>query len=190
VLGVDVVDLALVVEAAPEELAPAVAVPDACAALAATLTQLEASWASRSHVAALKWLHVRGPDMPAASPPNLNPAVPGITLAGATFPAPDATPLSATAGKAQDLLPSLPGAFDALRQTYQRFDTGGHYLDTREEEWDYSWFTTAGDIDHAHTHADDEADAFTPAHGRAVVWLVVRDLRGGTAFTAGTVEAP
>jgi hypothetical protein len=190
VLGTDVVDLALVVEAAPEELAPAAAVADSCAALGAALERLAALWEARDHLAALKWLHVRGPDVPADSPPNRNPSVSGITLAGAALPTPGAAPLAVPADKAQQLLPVLPAPFSALRERYERFDSSGRYLDTRDEEWAYSWFTTAGSLDHAHTHAEDEPNALDPGHGRAVLWLVVRDLRGGMAWTAGGIEAP
>jgi hypothetical protein len=190
VLGVDVVDLALVIEAAPADLAPAAAVPDACGALEAALTRLASLWELRAHVTALKWIHVRGPGMPADSLPNRNPSVSGITLAGAALPAPGGAPLAASAGDPQELLPVLPAPFAALRERFQRFDTSGRYLDTRDEDWAYSWFTTAGALDHAHTHAEDEANALEPAHGRAVLWLVVRDLRGGMAWTAGEIVAP
>jgi hypothetical protein len=190
VLGADVVDLALALEAAPADVAPTAAVADACGALAAVLGRFQAAWSARPHLAALKWLHVRGPDMPAASPPNHNPVVSGITLAGAPLPAPGGTPLAAQVGKKQDLLPALPGAFDTLRETYQRFDTDARYVDTRQEDWAYSWFVTAGDVDHSHTQSFDEANPLDPGAGTTVVWLVVRDLRGGMAWTAGELAAP
>jgi hypothetical protein len=190
VLGLDVVDVALALEASPGDVAPPVAVPDACAALGAVLQRFGDEWPLRHNLAALKWLHVRGPDMPADSPPNQNPSLSGVSLAGAPLPAPGGTPAAVVAGHAQDLLPVLPGDFEALRQTYQRFDTNARYVDTRQEDWTYSWFATAGDLDQSHTYAWNVANALTPGSGRAVIWLVVRDLRGGVAWTAGEVEAP
>jgi hypothetical protein len=189
-LGIDVVDLALALAARPEELAPAAAAADACAALGAALGRLAALWPDRAHLASLKWLHVRGPEMPVASPPNQNPAVSGMKLDGTALPAPGGTPAAVRAGEGQDLLPVLPGDFVALRERYQRFDSDGALVDTRDEEWAYSWFTTAGDLHHAHTNAWDEPDRLTPDHGRALLWLVVRDLRGGMAWTAAEIEAP
>lgn len=190
VLGVDVVDLALVVEASPQDLSPATAVQDACAALSTSLSNLASLWPLRSHLAAIKWIHVRGPDMPAASPPNQNPLLSGISLGGTALPGPAATPLAVTEGASQALLPILPGPFDTLRQQFQVFDTNGHYVDTQYEQWAYSWFSTSGDLLEAHTSSDNPDNRFNPASGAAMLWLVVRDLRGGEAFTAGAVLSP
>jgi len=190
VLGADVIDLALALEAAPGDLAPATAAPDDCAALSAVLQRIEQEWPSRANITTLKWLHVRGPDMPAASSPNHNPSVAGIALGGAPLSGPGGVPLSVVAGQQEPLLPSLPAPFEDLRETYQRYDSNGLYLDTRAEEWAYSWFTTGGDLADAYTSSWDEENSFTPRSGRAVLWLVVRDLRGGMAWTAGEVEAP
>jgi hypothetical protein len=190
-LGLDVVDLALVVEASPAELAPATAVPDACAALGAVLGNLQALWPTRANLAALKWIHVRGPDMPAENPANRNPTVSGIRFGGALLPAPGTSPAAATAGATEKLLPDFgAGSYETLRERYQRYDTDGQLLDTRDETWAYSWFTTGGELDRAHTDSTDPEDSLKPKHGRAVVWLVVRDLRGGMAWTAGEIEAP
>ncbi len=190
VLGVDVVDVALALEATPGEVAPAAAVADPCAALGAVLQRMQDLWQERPSVAALKWIHVRGPDMPADSPPNHNPSLAGMTLDGTPVPAPGGTPLAVTAGRRQELLPPLPGAFGDLRESWKRFDSDGNYVDTRTEEWGYSWFTTAGSLEFSHTTAWDETNWLKPASNRAVLWLVVRDLRGGEAWTAGEVEAP
>jgi hypothetical protein len=187
VVGLDVVDVALVIEATPAELAPAAAVPDACLALQAIRDNLEALWPIRPNLAAVKWLHVRGPGMPVESPPNHNPPPPEITLDGARLPAPGGTPAPATAGAWQHLLPRLPGEFEALRERYQRFDTNGHLIDTRDEEWAYSWFTTAGELDRSRTHASDEENALKVETGGAVLWLVVRDVRGGTSWWAAEI---
>ncbi|HET6437727.1 MAG TPA: hypothetical protein VFG59_06685 [Anaeromyxobacter sp.] len=189
-LGVDVVDLGLAVQAAPEDLAPPSPAADGCATLGAVLSRFEEAWPARPHLASLKWIHVRGPDMPAASPPNHNPTLSGITFDGAPLPLPGATPLPVSAGTRRDLLPKLPADFSTLREQYQRFDTDGKLIDTRLEDWAYSWFATNGDLENPHTQSWDEANPYTPANGPAVLWLVVRDLRGGEAFTAGEVEAP
>jgi hypothetical protein len=188
VLGLDVVDLQLVLEAAPDDVAPAAAMPDACATLGAVLERIGGLWETRPHVVGLKWLHVRGPDMPAESAPNVNPVVSAMSFDGATLPPPGAAPAAVTPGLERDLLPVLPGDFAALRQRYQRFDTNARYVDTRNEEWTYSWFTTAGELKDPRTYAWDDAQPFEPAAGPAVLWLVVRDLRGGSAWTAAAVE--
>jgi hypothetical protein len=191
VLGVDVVDLAVALEAAPADLAPATAVPPACPSLLqAVLGQFLQRWPERAHVISLKWIHVRGPDMPADSAPNLNPAVSGLRLGSAQLPPLTAAPQPAAADQTQDLFPVLPGDFGTLRQEYQRFDTDGHYLDTHQEDWAYSWFATAGDLDQNHTTSWDEKNTYKLHGGRAMLWLVVRDLRGGEAWTAGEVQVP
>lgn len=189
VLGTDVVDLAVTLEAGPADLAPAAAVPSTCpAVLQAVLGQLQALWPARAHVVSLKWIHVRGPDMPAGSSPNLNPQVDGITLGGTALPPLTQAPLAVPADRDLTLLPVV-NDYPSLVQTYQRFDTDGNYLDTRQEEWAYSWFSTAGTIDQSHTQSLDEANTYTTSEGRALMWLVVRDLRGGEAWTAGEVQA-
>lgn len=191
VLGTDVVVLSLAVEAAAEDVAPAAAVDPGCETLLpAVLQRFAEQWPLRSHVASLKWIHVRGPDMPADSDPNENPQVAGISLGGTTLPLLGAEPQPAVAGQTKDLLPVLPGAFDDLRQTYQRFDTNAVHVDTREEDWAYSWFATAGEIDKSHTTRWDEKNPYQLKSGRAMIWLVVRDLRGGETWTAGEVQVP
>lgn len=191
-LGVDVVDLALVVEASPAELAPATAVGSDCEARAAVLANLGTLWPGRDHLAALKWTHVRGPDMPAENPPNHNPVVAAIAMGGAPLPSPGGVPAAVTAGARRPLLPAFPApdGYETLRERYQRYDTSGDLVDTRDETWAYSWFTTGGELDSAHTDSGDPKNTWKPGKGRALVWLVVRDLRGGMAWTAGEVQAP
>jgi hypothetical protein len=191
VLGTDVIDLALALEAAPADLAPPQAVPPDCQSLLpAVLGQLVARWPERAHVVSLKWIHVRGPDMPPDSKPNLNPQVSGMSLGGAMLPPLTASPEAVAPGRSQDLLPVLPGDFTTLRQSYQRFDTEGRYVDTRDEDWAYSWFATDGVLKESHTTSWDERNPYEPKSGRAMLWLVVRDLRGGEAWTAGEVAGP
>jgi hypothetical protein len=191
ILGLDVVDLALVVEASPAELAPSAAVPDACAALGAALENLEALWPGRESLASLKWLHVRGPEMPAENPANQNPSVAGIRFDGQLLPAPGGTPLAVTAGRAREVLPDFGAeSYETLRERYQRYDTNGLYIDTRDETWAYSWFSTRGEWDSAHTDSTGAENELEPKRGRSVVWLVVRDVRGGMSWTVGELEAP
>lgn len=195
IIGTDVVDLALAVEASGLDVAPAQAAAAGCEnVLPGVLERLLVLWQERAHVPSLKWIHVRGPDMPTGSTPeelpNLNPQVVGIRLGTANLPAVGAGPQRLPAGRAQQLLPDLGGDFQSLRQTYDRYDTSGVFIDTRQEDWAYSWFATAGDLDQSHTNGFGEENAYTLGGGHAVLWLVVRDLRGGEAWTAAEVQAP
>ncbi len=192
-LGTDAVVLSFAIEVGPEDsLSPAAPVPATCGALLPQIVDwFGLHWPVRPHVASLKWIHVRGPEMPPQFPPNANPQLSGIGVPAGDGTA-DANPLptSLAAGKQLDLLPVLPPpGFDGLRQDYQRFDTDGNLVDTRKEEWAYSWFTTRGDLDQSHTTSWDERNAFTPKAGAAMLWLVVRDLRGGEVWTAAPVQA-
>ncbi|ACG72737.1 hypothetical protein AnaeK_1507 [Anaeromyxobacter sp. K] len=185
VLGLEVTVIALALDAAPAELAPASAAPDACAALAEVAARLLAEWDLRGHVIALKRVRVRGPE--ALSPPNANPVISAVRLGGAALPPPGAPP-AAIAGGDQDLLPALPGDPAALLEEYVYADSDGRPIETRRETWAFSWFGTAGEIDRLVTHGAGEADRYAPAPaGPALVWSVVRDLRGGTAWSAGAL---
>jgi hypothetical protein len=196
VLGVEVVDLALALDASPDDLAPAAAVADACAALAAVAARFQAAWPLQDHVATLKRIQVRGPD--ALSTPDVNPVLAGVQLDGAALPLPGGTPAAVTAGEEADLLPILLAGrlgadelatdFAALRQTYTRADSSGAPIETKQEDWTWSWFATSGDLKDLHTHSVSDAEVFTPKSGRALVWAVVRDLRGGVAWQAAEVE--
>lgn len=188
VLGLEVVDVALALDVDPDALAPATAVGDACAALVAVVTAFEESWQARPHVAALKRIRVRGPE--ARNAPNRNPVLAGITAGGAPLPAPGGTPAALAARAQVALLPALPGSYDELRERYVEVDAAGAPVGTRDEEWTFSWFGTTGELDDLHTRAPGEEQRFTaPAiAGRALLWLVVRDLRGGVAWTAAEVE--
>jgi hypothetical protein len=188
VLGLEVQDLALAVDVGPEELAPTVAVPDACSALVAVAARLQAAWSTRTHVTSLKRLRIRGPE--ARSAPNVNPVVDGMTLGGTRLAAPDAAPSAIAPRAAADLLPVLPGDFEALRETYVRVDAAGAPIETRQEDWAFSWFATAGDLDDLHTQSPAEGDRYTaPASGRVLLWTVVRDLRGGISWSVAAADA-
>jgi hypothetical protein len=197
VLGTDVVVLSLAIEGDPADLTPSSAVtPDCASLLPEVLSWFAAQWSLRPHVGSLKWVHVRGPDMPAESPANQNPSVTGISFGGSDLAPMGATPTVVASGNEQPLLPHL--AQDPApppHQTYQRYDTDGNYVDTRDEDWAYSWFTTAGDLKHSHTQSWDESEEFTPKNSgdgspkTAILWVVVRDLRGGEAWTAAEIQA-
>lgn len=186
VLGLEVVDLALVLDARPDELAPTTAVPDDCALLGAVAGRFQAQWSLRAHVAALKRIRVRGPS--ALSAPNHNPLLEGVAMGGTTLPAPGGIPATLPPFAKVDLLPVLPGEFEALRETYVEPDARGQPIATKREEWTFSWFSTAGELEDLHTNHPGEPEVFTaPPSGGVVVWTVVRDLRGGIAWRAGGI---
>ena len=188
--------LSLALEATPAELAPASPVtPDCPTLLPEVLGWLGAQWSLRPHVASLKWIHVRGPEMPAASPANQNPFVTGISFGGTDLAPVGGAPTGIAAGSERPLHPHLAADAVPPHETYQRYDTDGKYVDTRQEEWAYSWFTTSGDLKHARTQAWDQENEFTPRRNGdgsprdAVLWVVARDLRGGEAWSAAQVQA-
>ncbi|OFX24100.1 MAG: hypothetical protein A2V77_03465 [Anaeromyxobacter sp. RBG_16_69_14] len=183
ILGVEVVEVALVLDAQPGDLAPSAPVADGCGALTAFLERFLAAWPANDHVTGLKRLHVRGPDD--TDPPNLNPALQGITLAG--VPLPSTARPNAQAG----LRASFPPDAAALHQPYVRRDATGAAMSSEVESWTISWFATDGEVDELHG-AEDAADlwtapATTPPGGLVRVWAVARDLRGGTAWTTELV---
>ncbi|MFT3913459.1 MAG: hypothetical protein QM704_04980 [Anaeromyxobacteraceae bacterium] len=189
--GGEITDLVLALDAAPSALAPTAAVADGCAALAAVASNFAARWAERPGVTSLKRLRLRGPEAP--SPANQNPALSGITLAGAALPAPGGVPATLAAGAKRDLLPVLPGDPAALAERYVETDADGKPVREKTEEWAYAWFTTAGELKDAYTRGVDDPEELTaPAEGPVplLVWLVVRDLRGGVSWTAGSLLVP
>ena len=186
VLGVEVTDLALALDVTPEELAPASAVGTDCELLGAVVARFEAEWSRRAHVAALKQIRVRGPAAPSA--PNHNPVLSAVALEGVALPAPGGAPAAVAPSTHVQLLPLLPGSFEELRETYVESDAAGQPIATRQEEWTFSWFTTAGELEKLHTnHPTEAAELTTPASGASTVWLVVRDLGGGVAWRAGAL---
>ncbi len=189
VLGTDVIDVAVTLEGDATDLVPTdpVGTWDCEHLVGPVLARVEALWTARPHVLSLKWIHVRGPEMPKESAPNLNPQVDAITLGGTNLlPLPASNPVPA--GRDQGLKPYVP-QFETLRQTYQRFDTDGKLLETRKEDWSYSWFATDGSLEEIHTTTPDDENTFSLGDGRAMLWVVVRDLRGGEAWTSAEVVA-
>lgn len=185
-LGVEVVVLALALDAPASALAPAAASEDACAALAAFGARFGEAWDGTQHLATIKRLRVRGPD--ATDAPNVNPPVSGIALDGAALPALGAG-VAVVSTREADVLPLFPSDPDALRQRYTRRDAAGAAIEEKLEDWAFSWFATAGELDDERTQAPDEANRCTPAPGRALLWVVARDLRGGSAWAAVELDA-
>jgi len=187
VLGREVVDVSFTLDAGPDELAPTSAAPDDCAALAAVVQRMAEAWPTRAHVVSLKRIRVRGPEAPSA--PNENPSIAGMTLGGIDLPAPGGTPPVFAPAVELDLLPALPGSFDALRETWVRCDATGAPLEALQEDWTFSWFSSAGEMETTRTQSPDERERFTtPLAGGAQIWAVVRDSRGGTAWALGDLS--
>jgi hypothetical protein len=181
ILGVQAVVLAFAIDARPEELADGT---NASCPLASVAGRLAGLWAEREHVLAAKRVQIRGPEAP--DPPNRNPVLNGIAADGSPI-AEDAPP---EIGPGRRLLtPLLPADADALRETYTKLDAAGQPLESAREDWVYSWFSTAGEMEDLHTR-DPAAEEWTvgagdaaASGGRALVALVLRDLRGGVAWT-------
>jgi len=127
---------------------------------------------------------IRGPDA-LAGERNHNPAVTGI-LAGGVALDPDAATTFAP-GETQ-LAPELPAGPGGQPEIYTRLDAAGAPVETVAEEWVFSWFATAGDLEDLHTRgADTERWTFDGARGPVRVVVVVRDLRGGVGWAVRDV---
>ena len=176
ILGTQIVVLALARDATPDELAAGAG--GACPQ-ADLLTRLAALWRTREHVLSTKRVPIRGPLAPDA--PNRNPSVDGI-LAGAI----PLDPVGATTVAPGDvaLAPILPAGAAGEPETYTKLDAAGQPIETAQEEWVYSWFSTLGDLDELHTRgaATEKWTVGGAAGTRAKVAVVARDLRGGTAW--------
>ncbi len=181
IIGVEAAVLAFALDATPDELAAGM--DEACplGSIASRVSQL---WATREHVLATKRVQIRGPEAPDA--PNRNPALDGIAAGGTPLAV---GPPSELPGGTVQLTPVLPGDADALRETYTKLDAAGAAIETVREDWVYSWFSTAGELGELNTRetasdpwivsaADTAADG-----GRALVAAVLRDRRGGTAWS-------
>lgn len=184
ILGVQAVDLAFALDATPDELTEGVGIDCPAGDLAANLARL---WAEREHVLATKRVAIRGPDAPAGEW-NRNPAVAGILADGASLDPAGATVL---AGGAADLAPELPEGPAGEPELHTKLDAFGVPIETVPEEWVYSWFATAGELDALHTRGT-EVDRWElgGVHGPVRLAVVVRDLRGGVAWAVRDVVAP
>ncbi len=179
ILGVQAVVLAFALDATPDELVAGAGT--ACPA-GDVASNLAALWAAREHVLSTKRVAIRGPDSPDA--PNRNPAVDGI-LAGATSLDP-AAPTPLAAGELE-LAPILPAGPAGEPELYTTRDASGAAIETGPEEWVYSWFSTAGELDDLHSRGAATDRWTVTSAGPAKVVVVVRDLRGGTAWAVRDV---
>ncbi len=178
-LGVQAVVLAFALDATPDEL---VAGDGTACPSGDVASNLEALWPIREHVLSTKRIAIRGPDSPDA--PNENPAVDGI-VAGATVLDP-AAPTALPPGDVR-LAPILPAGPAGQPEVYTTRDSTGAAIETIPEEWVYSWFSTAGELEDLHTRGGDTDRWNVADAGTAKVAVVVRDLRGGTAWAVRDV---
>lgn len=176
ILGVQAVVLAFALDANPDELT---AGTGACTA-EVLASRLAALWAEREHAVAVKRVWIRGPE--AMDAPNVNPAIDGIAAGGVPLPAapPPSLPRASVA-----LTPVQPAGADALHQPYTELDSAGAPIRSASEQWVYSWFATTGRLKELHTPDGgvEQWDLAADAGGPAVVAAVVRDLRGGVAWS-------
>ncbi len=179
ILGVQAVVLAFAVDAAPDELVAGLGT--ACPS-GDVASNLEALWRTREHVLSTKRVVIRGPDSPDA--PNRNPAVEGI-VAGTTILDP-AAPTQVPLGELQ-LAPILPAGPAGEPEIYTSRDAAGSAIETAPEEWVYSWFATSGELEDLHTRGSETERWTLGGAGAAQVVVVVRDLRGGTAWAVRDV---
>ncbi|MBI5547866.1 MAG: hypothetical protein HY901_28620 [Deltaproteobacteria bacterium] len=189
-LGIHVTVVAIAVDASPEEL---FAGNDACQWLQSFPARLQEMLASRENVTATKRILVRGPD--AEDEPNRNPSLPGVTRDGATL---GDAPAEVEAGAKVPLLPMAPA--DTDYQTYSKYEATGVKVETKRESWAWSWFTTAGEFEDAHTLKPDEVATWDvplgtdvdplPESGSARIYVVVRDLRGGMSWLVREAKLP
>lgn len=184
--GVQVSVLSILIAASPDELLDGGVGGSGSGALDSFLSE-------RENVISVKRIQIRGPE--ARDPPNVNPSVPGILADGAPLPADGS--MAVAPGAETRLSPRPPVIpVDALGQPlpeeiyqrYTRLDQYGQPVGTLSEEWLYSWFGTSGSFTYDRTRADEvctwtapdgSQDEPLPPEGRAYLFLVVRDARGG-----------
>lgn len=180
VFGVQAVVLSFALDATPDELVAGVGTCPA-ADLGANLAAL---WDRREHVLSLKRVVIRGPD-PVDAAANRNPAVDGI-LAGATTLDPSVA--TTLAPGEYGLAPIRAAGPAGQPEVYTRVDAAGVPYETATEEWVYSWFATQGELKKLHTRSESATDTWKfGARGPVRVVVVVRDLRGGTAWAVRDV---
>jgi hypothetical protein len=153
---------------------------------------------TREHRMAIKRIQVRGPDL--LDEPNVNPQVGGILARGVPLPAVG----TLSPGSVAHLHPRPPAPpvddrgvqlpFESLLQPYSRLRLDGTVVKEEREKWVYSWFGTAGHLDAHRSNRLDETVSWelprgehTPESGRAFVYLVVRDGRGGVSWVVREV---
>lgn len=205
--GVQVVVIAIVVQASPQELVEGADPADSCAFADQVSANLARLLEERERLTALKRLQVRGPDV--TDPVNVNPEIPGVLANGAVLAPELAEPVPDTArfrtGQKVSLLPQLPLgddgkplSDDVLYQPYTRYDSEGAFFRSEREAWLWSWFTTGGEFEDERTRDADEAQEWTapgvdkdfpvPESRRVFLYSVVRDARGGIAWAKREVR--
>ncbi len=169
-LGIKVSILAFAIDAAPEEL---VSGSDWCAALANVPNQLKTTLKDRKQVITVKYIHIRGPDSDDA--PNQNPSIEGIEEFERTDYGIRYEPKF------------IETAIDneSFGQTFTLRDSNGQPLETAQEHWRFSWFTTSGSI-----HGGYWIPLASPSPTRAQIYLVVRDERGGLEWATKKIAIP
>jgi hypothetical protein len=182
ILGVEAIALAFALDAAPEELAADASAACPAASIARRLSEL---WDTREHVLSTKRVQIRGPEAPDA--PNRNPALDGIAADGTALAS--AAPPQLAAGTIR--LTAIPGAGPAgTPEAYTKLDAAGAPIERAVEEWVYSWFGTAGELEDLHTRGGASEEWTVPASAGgegSLVVAVVRDLRGGVSWTVREV---
>jgi hypothetical protein len=181
ILGVEAAVLAFAIDATAEELA---GTADGACPLGAAAGRLAELWSARQHVLSVKRVQIRGPEAP--DPRNRNPVVAGIAAGGTAL---EAGAPTAVADGTIALAPILPDGAAGLVDAYTELDTSGAPLRSELEEWAYSWFSTAGELDEDHTRGADADEWKLRAGETALVAAVVRDLRGGVAWQVREVTA-
>jgi hypothetical protein len=179
ILGVQAIVLAFALDATPDELVAGAGTTCPLGDMAVRLSEL---WPAREHVLATKRVVIRGPE--AVDSPNRNPAIDALVAGVTTL---DAAAVTTIAGGALQLQPDVDAA---LQETYTELDAAGVAIETVREDWVFSWFSTAGELDELHTHGATPNEwrvTGAPGGTPAVVAAVVRDLRGGTQWAVRKV---
>jgi hypothetical protein len=205
--GVQVLLVAIVVQATAQELVEGADPTDECAFADRVSANLGRLLEERERLTALKRLQVRGPDV--TDPVNVNPEIPGFLADGNVLPTEIAEPVPGSVrfdkGAKVRLLPQLPLGDDGkpmpddvLYQPFTRYDADGAPFRNEREAWLWSWFTTAGEFKHERTRTPDKAQEWTapgveadypvPKSGRVFLYSVVRDARGGIAWAKREVR--
>jgi hypothetical protein len=133
--------------------------------------------------------------------PNANPEVDALTADGAAVALEGATPTSIAAGAHVTLHASWAVCADPTKdctgaETYPLFDLASRLLIDRREAMRLSWYATGGAFDDDHSGRDSsETDSFSengftaPSQpGTVIVWVVLRDERGGAGWKGFVVE--
>lgn len=132
---------------------------------------------------------------------NTNPTIASATVDGAMLPAAQDKPGPTIARGAKTTLsvawPACMGdAACGGQEQYLYYDPSARALSTKGESFEIAWYATGGTFDADRTGADEGAtvghseNGFTApnAAGTVLVWVVVRDSRGGSTWLETRVE--